>query len=145
MLLHKAWHNVLGKGSHYSAQQIGDCESFGHGPANDFIPSIEIALGEPADYRDTDTEFTYATLREVAGILVAGDGSYGAAADTTIDLVSREMLGYQEAYSSKLAEDWVRTGAPSDFSPKLDRSDWGPECWSRPGMSWSGLYPVASR
>jgi len=76
--LYKAWHDVLGKDPDYPAQQIGDCGSFGYGHANDLIQCIEIALGESADYHETDTEFIYATSREVAGILGAGDGSYGA-------------------------------------------------------------------
>ena len=69
ILLYKAWRDVLGKDPAYPAQQIGDCVSFGHGHANDLLQCIEIALGEPAEYRETDTEFIYATSREVAGIL----------------------------------------------------------------------------
>jgi len=121
ILLYKAWHDVLGKDPDYPAQQIGDCVSFGHGHANDLLQCIEIALGEPADFRETDTEFIYATSREVAGILGGGDGSYGAAAVkamTTIGLVSREMLGDQRAYSGKRAKDWGRTGAPADLKSK---------------------------
>ena len=68
-LLYKAWHDVFGKDPDYPAQQIGDCVSFGHGHANDLLQCIEIALGEPADLRETDTEFIYATSRDVAGIL----------------------------------------------------------------------------
>jgi hypothetical protein len=99
---------VLGKDPDYPAQQIGDCVSFGHGHANDLLRCIEIALSEPADLREPYTEFIYATSRDVAGILGASDGSYGAAAVkamTTIGLVSREMLGDQAAYSGKRAKD----------------------------------------
>src|SRR5271165_2864224 len=121
ILLYKAWRDVLGKDPAYQAQQIGDCVSFGHGHANDLLQCIEIALGEPADYRETDTEFIYATSREVAGILGGFDGSYGAAAVkamTTIGLVSREMLGDQGAYSGKRAKDWGRAGAPAELKSK---------------------------
>jgi hypothetical protein len=117
ILLYKAWRDVLGKDPPYPAQQIGDCVSFGHGHANDLLQCIEIALGEPADYRETDTEFIYATSREVAGILGGSDGSYGAAAVkamSTIGLVSREMLGSDGAYSGQRAKAWGRTGAPAD-------------------------------
>ena len=69
ILLYKAWYDVLGKDPAYPAQQIGDCVSFGHGHANDLLQCVEIALGEPAEFRETDTEFLYAASREVAGIL----------------------------------------------------------------------------
>jgi hypothetical protein len=121
ILLYKAWRDVLGKVPGYPAQQIGDCVSFGHGHANDLLQCIEIALGEPAEFRETDTEFIYATSREVAGILGRSDGSYGAAAVkamTTIGLVSREMLGDQAAYSGQRAKAWGRTGAPADVKAK---------------------------
>ena len=117
ILLYKAWRDVLGgKDPNYAAQQIGDCVSFGHGHGNDLLQCIEIALGEPAEYRETDTEFIYATSREVAGILGGFDGSYGAAAIkamTTVGMVSREILGDQGAYSGKRAKSWGRTGASS--------------------------------
>ena len=118
VLLYKAWRDVLGKDPAYPAQEIGDCVSFGHGHANDLLQCVEIALGEPAEFRETDTEFIHATSREVAGILGQTDGSYGAAAVkamTTVGLVSRELLGDQGAYSGKRAREWGRTGAPAEI------------------------------
>ena len=109
VLLYKAWSDVLGKYPDYPAQQIGDCVSFGHGHGNDLLQCIEIGLGEPAEYRETDTEFIYAASREVAGILGTSDGSYGAAAVkamTTIGLLSREMLGTDATYSGDRAKAW---------------------------------------
>ncbi len=94
VLLYKAWSDVLGQYPLYPAQQIGDCVSFGHGHGNDLLQCIEVRLGEPITYRETDTEFIYSASREVAGILGTGDGSYGAAAVkamTTIGLVSRNV------------------------------------------------------
>ena len=107
-------------------QQIGDCVSFGHGHASDLLQCVEIALEaltagessplEPgqaaAEYREIDTEFIYATSREVAGILSGAEGSYGAAAVkamTSIGLVSREMLGQEGVYSGDRAQMWGRT------------------------------------
>jgi hypothetical protein len=121
VLLYKAWSDVLGKYPDYPAQQIGDCVSFGHGHGNDLLQCIEIGLGEPADYRETDTEFIYGTSREVAGILGTSDGSYGAAAVkamTTIGLVSREMLGSTGTYSGDRAKAWGESGAPQDVELK---------------------------
>jgi hypothetical protein len=117
ILLYKAWSNVLGKYPDYPAQQIGDCVSFGHGHGNDLLQCIEIGLGEPAEYRETDTEFIYAASREVAGILGTGDGSYGAAAVkamTTMGMVSRAMLSADGTYSGDRAQEWGRTGPPPD-------------------------------
>jgi hypothetical protein len=113
---------------------IRDCVSFGHGHATDLLQCIEIALGGStrggnrgtrstvagsgqgaAEYRETDTEFIYATSREVAGILGGVEGSYGAAAIkamTTIGLVSREMLGAEGVYSGQRAQEWGCKGAP---------------------------------
>jgi hypothetical protein len=118
VLLYKAWSDVLGKYPDYAAQQIGDCVSFGHGHGNDLLQCIEIKLGESVNYRETDTEFIYATSREVAGILETGDGSYGAAAVkamTTIGMVSREMLSADGTYSGDRAKEWGRTGPPHDL------------------------------
>ena len=121
VLLYKAWSDVLGQYPNYPAQQIGDCVSFGHGHGNDLLQCIESRLGEPIDYRETDTEFIYAASREVAGILGTGDGSYGAAAVkamTTIGLVSREMLGTDGAYSGDRAKEWGQTGPPQMSSSR---------------------------
>ncbi len=121
VLLYKAWNDVLGKYPDYVAQQIGDCVSFGHGHGNDLLQCIEIRLGEAVEYRETDTEFIYATSRQVAGILGTGDGSYGAAAVkamTTIGMVSREMLGPDGSYSGDRAKEWGRTGPPHDLETK---------------------------
>ena len=79
VLLYKAWRDVLGNDPAYPAQQIGDCVSFGHGHGNDLLQCIEISLGEPAVFQETDTEFIYGTSREVGHILGRQDGSYGAA------------------------------------------------------------------
>lgn len=117
ILLYKAWVEVLSQYPPYPAQQIGDCVSHGHGHANDLLQCIEIVLGEPSEYRETDTEFLYAASREVAGILGRGDGSYGAAAVKAmirIGVVSREMLGDAGRYSGQRARQWGRTGAPAD-------------------------------
>lgn len=116
VLLYKAWRDVLGQDPSYPAQQIGDCVSFGHGHGNDLLQCIEIGLGEPVVYQETDTEFIYATSREVAGILSRQDGSYGAAAVkamTTLGMVSRAMLGGDGSYSGQRAKAWGLSGAPA--------------------------------
>lgn len=116
VLLYKAWKDVLGKDPAYPAQQIGDCVSFGHGHANDLLQCVEIGLGAPSVYQETDTEFIYASSRAVAGILGRQDGSYGAAAVkamTTVGMVSRPMLGADGAYSGERAKDWGWHGAPA--------------------------------
>jgi hypothetical protein len=121
VLLYKAFRDVLGKDPDYPGQQIGDCVSFGHGHGNDMLQCVEIALGEASEFRETDTEFIYATSREVAGILSRRDGSYGSAAVqamTTIGVVSREMLGTDGAYSGQRAKSWGLTGAPADVKAK---------------------------
>jgi len=124
VLLYKAWQAVLGKYPEYPAQQIGDCVGFGHGHGNDLLQCIEIGLGQPLEYRETDSEFIYAASRQVAGIHDAQDGSYGAAAVkamTTIGLVSRDMLGADGIYSGSRSREWGATGPPPAF-----RSDAAP-------------------
>jgi hypothetical protein len=121
ILLYKAWEDVLGKYPAYPAQEIGDCVSFGHGHGNDLLQCIECRLGQPVEYRETDTEFIYGASREVAGILGSSDGSYGAAAVkamTTIGLLSREMLGSDGTYSGDRAKAWGQTGPPQDVELK---------------------------
>jgi hypothetical protein len=121
ILLYKAWQDVLGKYPDYPAQQIGDCVSFGHAHGNDLLQCIESRLGQPVEYRETDTEFIYGASREVAGILGTSDGSYGAAAVkamTTIGMVSREMLAGDGTYSGDRAREWGQTGPPHDLELK---------------------------
>lgn len=149
ILLYKAWRDILGKDPDYPAQQIGDCVSFGHGHANDLLQCIEISLGEPAEYRETDTEFIYATSRAVAGILGGFDGSYGAAAVkamTTVGMVSRQMLGTQGAYSGKRAKDWGRTGAPANIQAEAGPYKLGSAAlvstWDELVASLKNGYPV---
>ena len=141
--------DVLGKDPAYPAQEIGDCVSFGHGHANDLLQCVEIALGEPAGFRETDTEFIYATSREVAGILGRTDGSYGAAAVkamTTVGLVSRELLGNQGAYSGKRAKEWGRIGAPVDIKTKAASFKLGSAAqvstWAELVAALTSGYPV---
>lgn len=117
IMLYRAWCDVLGKYPDYPAQQIGDCVSFGHGHANDLLQCVEICFGEPAEYRETDTEFIYGESRKISGHLGWGDGSYGAAAVKAmlnVGVVSREMLGTNGAYSGKRAKDWGYWGPPAD-------------------------------
>jgi hypothetical protein len=119
ILLYKAFGEVLGGDPDYPAQQIGDCVSFGHGHGNDLSQCIEIAVGEDAEFQFTDTEFVYATARELAGMLhQSGDGCYGAAAVkamTTIGMVSRPMLGDSGRYDGQRARSWGRDGAPAEL------------------------------
>jgi len=149
ILLYKAWRDVLGKDPNYPAQQIGDCVSFGHGHANDLLQCIEIAVGAPDEYRETDTEFIYATSREVAGILGQGDGSYGAAAVkamTTIGMVSRQMLGKDGTYSGQRAKQWGQTGAPENVKEEAKPFKLGGAAqvstWDELVAALSSGYPV---
>lgn len=94
---------------------VHNCVSFGHAHANDLLQCIEISLGEPADYKETDTEFIYGASREISGNLGNSDGSYGSAAVkamTQWGMVSREMLGSDGAYDGHRAKQWGRTGPP---------------------------------
>jgi len=139
VLLYKAWYDVLGKDPGYPAQQIGDCVSFGHGHGNDLLQCIEIGLGSPIEYRETDTEFIYGASRQVAGILGTGDGSYGAAAVkamTTLGVVSREMLGTDGSYSGDRAQSWGKTGRRTTSKPEASSYKLDPPPSSRPGTSW---------
>jgi len=118
ILLYKAWESVLGAFPAYAAQQIGDCVSFGHGHGNDLLQAIEIGLGQPLVYRETDTEFIYGASRQVAGIEDSQDGCYGAAAVkamTTVGMVSRAMLGVAGTYSGARAKLWGTMGPPADL------------------------------
>ena len=115
ILLYKAWLDVLGNFPAYPSQAIGDCVSFGHGHGNDLLQCVEIGLGSPIEYRETDTEFIYAAAREVAGILGHDDGCYGAAAVkamTHVGMVSRDEAGNDGVYSGPRARVWGAVGPP---------------------------------
>lgn len=125
IMLYRAWHDVLNQYPAYPAQQIGDCVSFGHAHANDLRQCVELCVPPISQqtYQETDTEFIYATSREVAGILGSGDGSYGAAAVkamVTMGMVSRGMLGTDGTYSGKRAKQWGRSGAPDSAKKQAE-------------------------
>ncbi len=150
VLLYKAWRDVLGKDPAYPAQQIGDCVSFGHGHGNDLLQCIEIGLGEPAVYQETDTEFIYAASREVAGILGRQDGSYGAAAVkamTTMGMVSRAMLGGDGTYSGQRAKAWGLSGAPASVKDEAGAFKLGSAAqvstWAELVAALKNGYPVS--
>jgi len=116
VFLYKAWKEVLGDYPDYPAQEIGDCTSFGAGHALDLLQCIEIALGEPEEYKEICTEAIYGIGREIAGMLGSGDGCYGGAvaqALTDFGAVPREVVG---PYSGQRAKQWGgRGGVPKEI------------------------------
>jgi len=118
ILLYRAFLDVLGAYPDYPAQRIGDCVGKGHGHGLDMLQCVEIALGEPSEYRESSTEFIYAASREIAGLLRRGDGSYGSAAVqamTTVGCIPRELIKGGGAYSGDRAKLWGRTGPPPEL------------------------------
>jgi hypothetical protein len=119
LLLYGAWKKALGSYVDYPAQQIGDCESFGHGHGNDLLECIETLLDDPtarlnlADI-ETDTEAAYAAGREAGNMLGGGDGCFGSAMVKglmTIGLVPRKAVG---PYSGQRAKQWGASGMPDE-------------------------------
>jgi len=109
ILLYKAWKDVLGEYPKYVPQTIGDCVSHGWSHGNDLLQCVEIRLGEPAAYQETDTEVWYGMAREISGDLGRQDGSYGAAAAKAgmqWGMVSRAMMGKDGTYSGQRAKEY---------------------------------------
>lgn len=149
VLLYKAFKDVLGAYPDYPAQQIGDCVSFGHAHGLDMLQCVEIALGEPSEYRETDTEFIYGMSREVGGILGRGDGSYGAfavKAMTEHGVVSREQLGADGAYSGRRAKSWGYYGPPAEVKEMAAKFKLGSSArvttWAELVTALKNGYPV---
>ena len=120
VLLYKVWKEVFADDPDYPAQEIGDCESFGHGHAHDLLQTIEVYLKDlPVDaVHRTCTEAFYAMGREAGGMLGRGDGCYGSAmlkAATTMGVACYgDLPRGQQTYSGRRARQWGRTGAPAD-------------------------------
>ena len=149
ILLYKAFRDVLGAYPDYPAQQIGDCVGVGHGHGLDMLQCVEIALGEPSEFRETSTEFIYATSREAAGILGRSDGSYGSAAVQamiSVGVVSREMLGPDGGYNGARAKSWGHTGAPAELKAKAAATRLGTVArvtsWDELTAAMRNGYPV---
>ena len=110
---------------------------------------IESRLGEPIDFRETDTEFLYGASREIARNLGTGDGSYGEAAVkamTTIGLVSREMLGAAGTYSGDRAKEWGQTGPPQPiWSSRRTLTSWVRSAGLDLGRAGGGNHQRISR
>lgn len=121
VLLYKVWREVYSDYPDYPAQQIGDCESFGHGHAHDLLQAVEAYLGEldVSAVGRTCTEAFYAAGREAGGMLGSGDGCYGSAmlkaAQATGVLRYGDLPAGQQSYSGRRAKQWGRTGLPSDL------------------------------
>lgn len=118
ILLYRAYYDVLGGYPAYKAQEIGSCVGHAHAHAMDCLQCVEIALGEPSEYRETSAEFVYAASRAIAGILGPFDGSYGSAAVKALlrmGACSREMLGPDGVDSGRIAKAWGRTGPPDRY------------------------------
>ena len=118
ILLYRAYYDVLGGYPAYKAQEIGSCVGHSHAHAMDCLQCVEIALGEPSEYRETSAEFVYAASRAIAGILGPFDGSYGSAAVKALlrtGACSREMLGPDGVDSGRIAKAWGRTGPPDRY------------------------------
>jgi hypothetical protein len=121
VLLYKVWKEVFSDYPDYPAQQIGDCESFGHGHAHDLLQTIEVYLGglDASCVGRTCTEAFYACGREAGSMLGFGDGCYGSAmlkaAQTMGVLRYADLPSDQQVYSGRRAKAWGRTGLPSDL------------------------------
>jgi len=118
IFLCKAWAEVLGKYPSYPAQEIGDCTSFGAAHALDLLQCIEIATGEPEEFKEISTEAIYGIGREIGGMLGGGDGCYGSAvarALTDFGAVPREEVG---PYAGSRAKEWGRKGVPAAIKEK---------------------------
>lgn len=149
ILLYKSFRDVLGEYPAYPSQEIGDCVGFSHGHGLDMLQCVEIALGTPASYRESSTEFIYAISREVAGILGARDGSYGSAAVSamaTIGVVSREMLGRDGDYRGDRAATWGRDGVPAEIKARASAMRLGAAAritsWGELIAAMKNGYPV---
>ncbi len=114
ILLHRAFHDVLGGPPSYPAQQIGDCVSFGHAHGNDLLQCVEIARGERSEYRETSTEYIYGASRKAAGILGRSDGSYGAAAVAA--MTQGGMVQRTAPYSGQKAKSYGYYGPPAELA-----------------------------
>lgn len=121
VLLYKVWLEVFGAYPDYPAQQIGDCESFGHGHAHDLRQAVEVYLGDLplSSVGRTCTEAFYAAGREAGNMLGPFDGCYGSAmlkaAMTTGVLRYADLPTGQQAYDGHRAKQWGRTGLPSEY------------------------------
>lgn len=119
VLLYKVWKQVFADYPTYPAQQIGDCESFGHGHAHDLLQTLEAYLGDlPVDaVGRTCTEAFYAAGREAGNMLGWGDGCYGSAmlrAAQTIGVVRyADLPEGQQTYSGERAKQWGHDGLPA--------------------------------
>jgi hypothetical protein len=121
VLLYKVWKEVFSDYPDYPAQQIGDCESFGHGHAHDLLQTVEAYLRDldASSIGRTCTEAFYAAGREAGSMLGFGDGCYGSAmlkaAQTIGVLRYADLPSDQQVYSGRRAKQWGRTGLPSDL------------------------------
>lgn len=97
---------------------VHNCTSFGAGHALDLLQCIEIATGEPEEFKEISTEAIYGIGREIAGMLRGGDGCYGSAVARALaefGAVPREEVG---SYAGSRAKEWGRKGVPAAIKEK---------------------------
>lgn len=106
---------------------VGSCVSFGASRAYERSLAVQIAGGEPFEYRDLREEVVYAGSRvEVGGGRIRGDGSVGAWAAKFFTLYGGLPSGVYGRYDlthydPSRCRQWGRSGVPDDLEAEVKR------------------------
>ncbi|WP_146370008.1 hypothetical protein [Symmachiella macrocystis] len=102
-----------------TAQQVGDCVSWGAKNAVDYLQCVQIARGPPvSDFHPSFAPYFYGISRVLIGNgRISGDGSVGAwAAEGArrFGVLPADHPGVPE-YDGRVARRWGRSGPPEEF------------------------------
>jgi hypothetical protein len=129
VLLSDAAKKVLG--AHLPARNqgsVGSCVSFGCGTATEYLQLVQIANGDPQEFKPVCTEAIYGGSRvQIGGGKIRGDGSvtaWGGQWEKEYGVIPREKVGGYDltAYSETRCRQWGQSGCPKPLEGEAKKS-----------------------
>ena len=108
-------------------RDLGSCVGFGSARAYERTLAVQVAAGEPMEFRHVVEEMIYGGSRvEIGGGRIRGDGSVGAWAAkflTQYGVVPRGVYDKYDLtkYDTARGRDWGRRGIPDDLEPEAKK------------------------
>lgn len=117
VLLSDAVKKVLGHHMPAQKQPRGTCVSRGFSRGVDYLECVEIALGQPEEFKFISHSYVYGRCREIGGWLSNQDGAVGAWAAKAVaeGVITNEDCNDRDADYDDLAVQWGARGVPQQY------------------------------
>lgn len=101
-----------------SRQEVGDCVAWGMAKSANWLQTVQIQLGQRAEFREIYPPYIYGISRvQIGGGRLRGDGSVGAWAAKGVQTYGVLALDADQVpkYSGQIAREWGRRGPPERY------------------------------